>query len=1440
MAATSGHGAVRTTGRRRRRAVAIALGTALVATIGTGVLHPSTSEADQSVCPAGARPITYDVVAFQTVIPVNGWGDKVLDGMMFALRSRQAAILANPNTTQPFVLRADVGDCITITLENQITGRRIGMHPDAIVRYDPKDSDGAHIGNNPDSTVATGQRRTYTWYADRVGQGVISDPANLDTNLPNVSTASLGLYGAVVVHPQGSTWHDTITGAPLLVNGAAVDTQLFADIRGPGPDGRSFVMVVGDELEGVTDKFGAPPTFPTTGIADGTFGLNYRSEPLRNRLRAVLEHRGERRWDPTLGQFVEGAETVVLPDLNVITPTDHFCDGYVAELDRVVDDPGARCTGEEMHLQSWPFGDEGKLVHRAGDEIVVDSDNMIPKAYLGDPITFHVVHPGTTETHPWHQHTQRWLADPDDALSARKDVQSVAPGDSFEIRIEGGAGGLQGTIGDSIFHCHLYPHFAQGFWGHLRILDKRRDGTPLTVVDGQGRAFSGNHYPDGTPIEVLQPLPDRVEPAAPTPTQPGFPLFVFGQSGQRAYRMPYTVVADPYAAVRRPGDTVRGPTALEAASLPALDPAKPGAGFIDPCNGPDGAAANLASPRVYRPHAIDVPLTYNDSGWGSPEGRIYVEESHLAAVRAGTEKPEPYTIRAKLGECMQLYTTNDFHLDDTPPGAAVPTDILGKYDGVYQSASPTTEVSTHVHLVRFDELGTDGTSVGWNYVQAAMLGQTYGYRWFIDQALRTVFFHDHQYPNSQQQRGLFASLNVEPPDATWHDPRTGQPTDGVGTQADIRSPSRADFREFSIYHEDRVPMWTSFTPGRTPDPARAVIAPPAADDYGADQGGMSFNYRNEPFPTRVSPTAPGLQKEPAYVYSSAVHGDPSTPIMRAYSGDPVVIRNVVGSHEEMHTFSVHGHRWLSQPDNPLSTPTDSQSLAIAEWFNYDLVGGRPRFTARPTSTTLRRARADASNGVPIILSAGVNGDGEGGVGLPGDYLYESTALDDTWQGLWGLLRVFRGTVTASTAGAGGALQALPDRAARSTSLSPWAALRPGDRLRPNLLPGLAVCRLTDPIRVYDVVAMQVPIRYNGRGDVDPYGLVYALARDEAAFRAGTKQPEPLFLRANAGDCVNVRLTNKLPATGLPAHTDDVPVQPAAPWPTGTRVTMHPGMVDLDPTRADGSVVGYNFDQSVAPGASALYTWYVPANLAGITANLVDLGDRRGHRHHGLFGGLLIEPKGSTWTDPATGAAIVTGSQAVIRWKDAAGVAQVRREFVADMQDGLRLVDASGAVVTVPAPVDDAYEQGARAVNYRTERFAPRLAVNPDVADVMSSAVHGDPATPVFRAYVGDAVWFRLLVGSDRGRAHSFVLHGHEWRSNAGAPESRLRSSQDGVMPGRAFTYEFANGAGGRQRAPGDYLFRDGLLMGQTNAGLWGLLRVFPAGTPAATTGIRPL
>jgi manganese oxidase len=980
-------------------------------------------------------------------------------------------------------------------------------------------------------------------------------------------------------------------------SGRVVQTDVNADIHAGSASHRSFVMMIMDEIEGVVDREGEEPTFPTTGLEDSTFGINYRSEPLRNRLRAIMEHRGTVTPENPDGE----ATSITLPNGTVYQPEDHFCDGYVPELDKVVDDPGAKCLSEESFLQSWVFGDPGKLMSRVGDTMVVDSDVMSPKAYRGDDVRYHIVHPGAKETHPWHQHTQRWFADPANPASPRKDVQSLGPGEAFELRLEGGAGGTQGTVGDSIFHCHLYPHFAQGFWGQLRIFDRLRDGS--------------QHYPDGTVIQPLRELPSRAGATeAPDEAHPGFPLFVEGDVGQRAYKPPHGVVQDDFAELRRPGDTVREPTELEAANMPALDADKPGSGFIDPCPG-------KAPVRTYRPHAIDLPLTYNSAGWHDPQGRLYVERSHLPDVTEGKKDPEPYTIRARLGECVQVFSTNDLHLDENP---AVPLDHVGRKDGVYQLPEATSEVSTHVHLVKFDQLGGDGTSVGWNYAQAAMPGQTYGYRWFVDEPLRTVFFHDHQYANLHQQRGLYGAMNVEPVDATWSDPRTGKPSDGIGPVADIHVPSGPDFREFTVFYSDRTPMWRA--------DGRAVDPPGQPGDYAEDQGGYLINYRNEPFQIRTKPGTKGHRGDPAYVYSSAVHGDPSTPVFRAYPGDPVVFRNVVAAHEEVHSFKLHGHRWLNEPDNPMSTMTNIQGLSLAEYFDYEVRSGQPRKAPTTPKKRAERAAVDMDNGGSSIL---VNG-----AGAPGDYLYGSGALDDQWLGMWGIFR--------SEQKRAHDLVPLPDRASPTTKGQQWPALKPGDK--PRTGPPANTCPAKAPKRDYRVNAIATQIVYNAATGVhDPHGLRYVRAEDEKSIRSGKGPDGPLVLRANAGDCLRITLANRLPADGLPPHPD-VPLPAAADFPSGNRVSMHAGMVDTRVVAGDGATVGYNFDQSVEPGKSITMYWYVPNDIGSATIPLVDFGDRVGHRHHGLFGVLAVEPRGSTWTDPSSGGP-AKDTSAVIHWTE---------------------------------------------------------------------------------------------------------------------------------------------------------------------------------------------
>jgi hypothetical protein len=205
----------------------------------------------------------------------------------------------------------------------------------------------------------------------------------------------------------------------------------------------------------------------------------------------VLEHRGTKTPENPTGT----AKTITLPNGKTYAPSDHFCDGYVPELGKVVADPGAKCLGEESHLQSWVYGDEGTLTRSCA---------TARRRRQQQP------HPGRVRRRrdAVPRRAPRRQGDPPVAPAHAALVQGPEqprlpaqrrpvhrPGEGYRMELEGGAGGTQRTAGDSIFHCHLYPHFAQGMWGHLRIFDKLRNGS--------------QKYADGTPITALRELPNR-------------------------------------------------------------------------------------------------------------------------------------------------------------------------------------------------------------------------------------------------------------------------------------------------------------------------------------------------------------------------------------------------------------------------------------------------------------------------------------------------------------------------------------------------------------------------------------------------------------------------------------------------------------------------------------------------------------------------------------------------------------------------------------------------------------------------------------------------------------------------------------------------------------------------------------------------------------------
>lgn len=138
---------------------------------------------------------------------------------------------------------------------------------------------------------------------------------------------------------------------------------------------------------------------------------------------------------------------------------------------------------------------------------------------------------------------------------------------------------------------------------------------------------------------------------------------------------------------------------------------------------------------------------------------------------------------------------------------------------------------------------------------------------------------------------------------------------------------------------------------------------------------------------------------------------------------------------------------------------------------------------------------------------------------------------------------------------------------------------------------------------------------------------------------------------------------------------------------------------------------------------------------------------------------------------------------------------------------------------------DAEDTGEKGYNYRSERFANRLKRNSQIAKVFSSRIHGDPATPVFKAYAGERVIFRTVMPADKPRNVGFCIHGHTWKKQPDDPYSQPIPLQGAISIGNTYNMELENGAA----APGDYLYRSGSFKWDVESGMWGIFRVLKQG-----------
>ena len=952
-------------------------------------------------------------------------------------------------------------------------------------------------------------------------------------------------------------------------------------------------------------------------------------------------------------------------------------------------------SGEDISMSSWVYGDPAPPILRA---------------YPGDPAKIRLLHGGVKETHVFHLHNHQWKKDGDCQNSTIIDSISISPQETYTLDLLYGAGSLNRTIGDVIFHCHLYPHFHEGMWTLMRIHDR--------LEDGKGK------LPDGTRIPELKPLADRVPPPKKDEEHPGYPNFIKGTYGEAPLQPPLGVLNPD-------GSNKIEPTDLELSNF--VDNFEPGALYTDTC--PCHTDSCKCKPvRLFELALVQAKIVYNKYGWHDPQGRFFVRketlekegglDAFIKKVEEGKICPEPLVIRANAGDCIEVRLTNLLpeYIEASPFQRKTLTDIVG----------------FHIHLVKFDTIVSDGAANGWNNIAGARKYETLVERFFAEKELQTVFFHDHLYANVHQQHGVFGALIIEEAGATFHDICTGEELD-YGTKAVIKRRDGTSFREAVLFVHDFALLF---------DKEGKALNPPEVPGAHDDPGVMGINYRCEPMRERLKDGC-----DPAYVFSSIKHGDPATPIIETYPGDELMIRLLDGAHEEQHAFNLTGMTWKKDVGSQISPDTASLTLGISEAFNIHVT--------EPYE--------------------------------PGDYLYYFGGIDDAWLGLWGIIRC---------------------HAKYEYNLKPLC------HPEPCILP-LPPCPAKNAvIRHYDIAAIQSDIVYNRYGDHDPNGLLFVPLADASFVQRGKKKPKPLILRANAGDWIEVTLHNLLdpkkpvPYFDYPSVPLDLKHRPSM------RVSLNPQFLTYDPVRDSGINVGYNNrEQTVGPGESKKYLWYADKEYGSCI--LQSFGDMRNHRYHGLFGALIVEPAGASWYRKDSFRIAEHQENAVI----VAPGKEPFRECVVMIQNGIRMLDKEGNLVETIFDLDgerpDHEDTGEKGYNYRSERFANRLAKDHRIEKIFNSRIHGDPATPLFDAYEKERVLFRTMMPADKPRNVGFGLHGHLFEEQKTPACAKKTAMQGAVSIGNTFDFELHRGSGKR----GDYLYRSGSLKWDVESGMWGIFRV---------------
>lgn len=1386
---------------------------------------------------------------------------------------------------QPLVIRGNQGDCVKFTLRNALEfGEEVSFHIHGSTTLVSATGQPATT-TNPDAVAEEGKTIELEWYIhpDTQEGGRQFHSYSNDREL-----TVMGLFGTFVVEPRGSEYLDPLgSGDPTPMRSG---WQAMIK-NGTGPDFREFVIIyheVGDEAFRPVNKHGdfLPQRDPVTDVyRPAARALNYRSEPFGlNNMHIQHEYFGFEDESMGYSSYTFGDAPTTIPRSYLGDPAKYRLVHGGSEVFHSHHPHGgairwARSPRAIDQMPLWHKAKNGPVKYpvirmksdRVDVEVIGPSEALDLETECGSGLCqwlagdflfhCHVAHHyvagmwgywrvyNTLQVGENHNDVMPDLRElPDRKGRIKLPVTSDALigttldwfGKTFKI-IEKGKSNWKSTPAVvTLFDWVEMQLPTRGKPGHTDDEKGQILAYDATVLDW---VWKGNRVMSEKESTIYNPK-YRADWQNDYKAGKRRPILFEPKTGKVAWPWltPHFGKRPPFSPDHNPSPWLEMIHVDEDGNR-TTEPAQPGE------NGRWSLCPKQAGSQKYNVHFIRTPIVLSAAQGNEPpvvdeSGLLFVAHEEEEAIRANNDLKLPFVFRANIYDCIDYMLTSEWEDDDFTNFQA-------------------SKVNTHFHFIQFDNQASDGVISGASYEQsvrpftmfekktkrglpvpmnakitkpakkgqktisvtnakqyhvgtlilvgadnvtgnevrriAKIKGNTLTFvkplkhhhpkndivtvefvrqRFWADADVGSVYCHDHAFGTTSWPHGAICSLLIEPVGSTYHDPKTGKPK-RTGPIADIHTIEPVgygvnnSFRELMVQIFDTVPHTVNIvTAGNPPGqpievaleagktvsfqmPDNIKMTPMPFLNGGTHTTGGAFNFRAEPFAQRLANNA-----DPSQVFSSKVHGDPGTPLLRAYLGDTIVIRLISVTMNETNVFTLSGHTFLTERYAGDANRKNSIHIGIAE--RYDLVvpqAGGPRLQ-------------------------------------PGDYMYFNGRNSKFSEGAWGIIRVLDKKVAD--------LQPLPNGYTGIEGI-------------PKPLP---VCPKDAPVKTFHVNAMDYPsMNFNPNVpeaiEVDfdrkiqlknPTAKIYVLEEDVSKVASGL-HPMPLTLRANVGDCIKVKLTNKMKES---------------------RASFSAFGLAYDPKDSQGVNLGNNpGDQTIAPGESRTYTYYADP-FVGETQSLVwDFGNVMMNPRNGLFGAVIIGPKGSKYRDPKTGADIsLKNSWAADVIIDRTIPGQEHRPNYRDV--ALFFQDEDNIIGTSFMP----YIQnvaGLIGVNYRAEpylyreedlgcslgrMFQPCAVDNPQ-----------DPVTPLIESHAGDPVRIHIF-GASNEQNGMFSIEKHEWPIEPFMPGADQISVVE--FAGSEGIDAFIPSAGGRFALPGDYTYNNQRLP-YSQSGQWGYFRVLPAG-----------